>query len=319
VRTVLLTHQARARIGHALAAALAVTGVSLALAACGSQPSAKGTSGVIRAIGAENEYANVLSQIGGRYVDVSSILNNPNTDPHTFESSASVANEVGAAQLIVQNGVGYDTFMNTIEQASPNASRKVIVAQDVLGLPTDTQNPHLWYSPRTMRAVAQVMVADLSELQPSHREYFEANLTTFVASLQPWFNAIAAFKVKYAGTKVAVTEPVADYMLQAMGMDIVTPWVFQADIMNGSPPAPEDISLEDGFFTSHEARLFCYNQQVVDSTTNAIRETALGAGVPVVGVYETMPTPGYDYQTWMLAELHAITAALTHDTSTQQL
>jgi zinc/manganese transport system substrate-binding protein len=141
---------------------------------------------VIKAVGAENEYANVLSQIGGKYVKVSSILNNPNTDPHTFEASTSVAQEVSQAELIVQNGVGYDGFMNDIESASPNAHRKVIVAQHVLGLPDSTPNPHLWYSPKTMPAVAKVMATDLSELEPSHKAYFEERLQSFDISLKPW-------------------------------------------------------------------------------------------------------------------------------------
>jgi len=274
---------------------------------------------VINAVGAENEYANVLSQIGGKYVEVSSILNNPNTDPHTFEASTSVAQEVSQAELIVQNGVGYDSFMNDIESASPNPARKVIVAQDVLGLPDSTPNPHLWYSPKTMPAVAKVMAADLSELDPSHRAYFEARLQSFDTSLEPWLNAIAAFKAKYAGTPVATTEPVADYLLSAMGMKNLTPFVFQADIMNGVDPAPEDITLEKGFFTNHTVKVFCYNQQVVDSLTTSIRQTARSAGVPVVGVYETMPTPGYDYQSWMLAEVAAIKAAVVHGSSTEHL
>jgi zinc/manganese transport system substrate-binding protein len=209
--------------------------------------------------------------------------------------------------------------MNTIESASPNPSRKVIVAQDVLGLPNDTPNPHLWYNPTTMPAVAKVMAKDLGELDPTHKSYFRARLSTFDASLQPWLKAIAAFKAKYAGTAVATTEPVADYLLAAMGMDNLTPYVFQADIMNGVDPAPEDITLEDGFFTKHQVKVFCYNQQVVDSLTTSIRLTAISAKVPVVGVYETMPTPGYDYQTWMMAELTAIEAAVEHGTSTEHL
>src|SRR5580658_7284305 len=192
----------RARQGTVVAGALAA--LSLAAAGCGNAhggtvDTANGTT-VINAIGAENEYANVLSQIGGQYVHVSSILNNPNTDPHTFESSPRVAEEVSAAGLIVQNGVGYDDFMTKIESESPNAARKVIVAQNVLGLPTDTPNPHLWYDPRTMPAVAQVMATDLAALQPAHASYFEANLATFNASLTPLRNAIAAFKAQYSGT-----------------------------------------------------------------------------------------------------------------------
>ena len=117
-------------------------------------------------MGAENQYANVLAQIGGSYVHVTSILDNPNTDPHTFEASTTVAEEVGRADLVVQNGVGYDSFMDNIESASPSPERKVIVAQHVLGLPDSTPNPHLWYSPKTMPAVAKVMATDLSALEP---------------------------------------------------------------------------------------------------------------------------------------------------------
>jgi zinc/manganese transport system substrate-binding protein len=293
-------------------------GLALASCSAGSQTAAT-KSGVINAVGAENEYANVLEQIGGKYVSVSSILSNPNTDPHTFEASPSVARELSGAELIVQNGVGYDSFMNKIESASPSARRRIIVAQDVLGLPDDTANPHLWYDPKTMPAVARVMADDLSALDPSQRSYFGARLASFDASLQPWFAAIASFRAAHRGTPVAVTEPVADYLLQAMGAHIVTPFTFQADIMNGVDPSPQDVTLEEGFFTKHQAKLFCYNQQVVDPLTTTIRQTAQNAGVPVVGVYETMPTPGYDYQSWMMAEVTAIRAAVEHGTSTERL
>ena len=311
---------AGARQGTVLAGALAA--LALAAAGCGSNggttDAANGTT-VISAIGAENEYANVLSQIGGRYVHVSSILNNPNTDPHTFEASPQVAQEVSGAQLIVQNGVGYDTFMNKIESASPDPKRKVIIVQNLLGLPDDTPNPHLWYSPKTMPAAARAMAAGLSALLPAHKAFFQANLVKFDKSLTPWLNAIAAFKAKYPNTPVATTEPVADYMLQAAGTDNLTPFTFQADIMNGVDPSPEDIALENGFFTQHKVKVFCYNQQVVDSLTTSIRQTALKAGVPVVGVYETMPTPGYDYQSWMLAEVNALQKAVADKISTEKL
>lgn len=292
---------------------------ALLAVAPGAGTSGGAATGVVNAIGAENEYANVLSQIGGKYVHVSSILNNPNTDPHSFEASPSVAQEVSAARLIVQNGVGYDTFMNKIESATASAGRRVIVVQKLLGLPDDTPNPHLWYSPKTMPAAAKAMATQLSEIEPAHAAYFKANLNRFDTSLGPWLSAIASFKAKYAGTPVAVTEPVADYLLQAMGMNVLTPFVFQADIMNGVDPAPEDVSLEEGFFTKHQVKVFCYNQQVVDPLTTSIRETAERARVPVVGVYETMPTPGYDYQSWMLAEVKAVEAAVTSEVSTEHL
>ena len=303
------------------AAALAMGALALLMSGCSTagQASSSGGSGVISAIGAENAYADVLNQIGGQYVHVSSILNNPNTDPHTFESSPSVAEEVSAAQLIVQNGVGYDTFMNTIESASPSSARRVIVVQNLLGLPDSTPNPHLWYDPRTMPLVAKAMAGDLSALQPAHSAYFQANLHTFDASLGPWLTAMAAFKARDGNVKAATTEPVADDLLTAMGIDNLTPFQFQADIMNGVDPSPQDVTLEDGLFSSHAVKVFCYNQQVVDSLTASIRINAQRAGVPVVGVYETMPTPGYNYQSWMLAEVRAIEKAVADRVSTEQL
>ncbi len=313
----------RTRLGrwtNALGAGLVVLCGGLIFPVLGtSVASAAAKHGVIKAIGAENQYANVLAQIGGKYVTVSSIVNNPNTDPHSFEASPQVAEEVSSAQLIVQNGIGYDTFMNDIENASPNAHRLVITVQHVLDLPNSTPNPHLWYSPKTMPAVAKAIAKDLSTLEPSHASYFRANVATFDASLQPWLRAIAAFKLHHKGTPVAVTEPVADYLLEAMGAKILTPFIFQADIMNGVDPSPEDITLEDGYFTKHQVKLFCYNQQVVDSLTASIESAAQQAKVPVVGVYETMPTPGYDYQTWMMAELRAIESAVEHHRSTEKL
>ncbi len=301
-------------------AALSLTG--LVVSACGSSTGATTTtssSGVINAIGAENEYANVLSQVGGKYVHVSSILNNPNTDPHTFESSPRVAQEVGAATLIIQNGVGYDTFMNTIESAAPNSSRKVIVAQELLGLPDSTSNPHLWYNPRTMPAVAKAIAADLSELQPAHAAFFRANATTFTSSLKPWLAEIAKVKSTFPGAPAATTEPVGDYMLEAAGTHDLTPWSFSADVMNGVDTTPQDNFFQEKLFNEHKVKVFVYNQQVTNSITQLLLSLAQKDGVPVVGVYETMPVPGYDYQTWMEAEATALYNALAHGTSLEKL
>jgi zinc/manganese transport system substrate-binding protein len=301
-------------------AALAITAGLLATACSSDSVSTDAAGGgQVVAVGAENEYANVIGQIGGRYVRVSAIESNPNTDPHTFEASPSVANEVATAQLVVQNGIGYDTYMNKIEDASPSSTRKVIDVQNLLGLPDSTPNPHLWYSPATMPAVAKAVASDLSGLQPAHAAYFKANLRRFDASLQPWYQAIARFKAAYPGTPVAVTEPVGDYMLQAAGTKILTPFTLQADIMNGVDPSPQDVSLENGFFSGHQVKVFVYNQQVTDALTGSFLTQAQKDGIPVVGVYETMPTPGYDYQSWMLAEVQALQKAVADKISTQKL
>jgi zinc/manganese transport system substrate-binding protein len=314
----------RARAARALAFAAMLAATALLAAAC-SVISVSDTADAdhrrIIAVGAENQYANVISQLGGKYVSVTAIESNPNTDPHDFEGSASVSEVISAAQLVVQNGLGYDSYMNKIEAAAPNAKRRVIDVQTLLGLPDSTPNPHLWYSPTTMPAVAKALAADLSALQPAHAGYFRANLARFDASLRPWLQAIAAFKARYSGTPVATTEPVGDYMLQAAGTDNLTPFGLQADIMNGVDLPAQYVSLQDNLLRNHRVRVrvFVYNQQVVDTVTQSFLSTARQDGTPVVGVYETMPTPGYSYQSWMLAEVQALQKAVADKVSTEKL
>src|SRR5581483_3617223 len=208
-----------ARIAGAVVLAAAVAAATTACSAAAIDPpgeaSGSSSAGAIVAIGAENQYADVIVQVGGRYVNATAIMSNPNNDPHTFEASPRVAQKVGGAQLVVQNGLGYDGFMNTIENAAPSGSRKVIDVQHLLGLPDSTPNPHLWYKPSTMPAVASAVASDLAAIAPAHAAYFKANATACVASLNAWNQAMAAFKAAHPGTPVATTEPVADYMLQA--------------------------------------------------------------------------------------------------------
>ncbi len=309
--------------GGTATAVLAIIAGMVAAACSSSAASTTASSGAggdaITAVGAENHYANVISQIGGKYVVVTAIESNPNTDPHSFEASSSVAQAVSSAKLVVQNGLGYDDYMNKIESAAPSPSRKVIDVQHLLGLPDSTPNPHLWYSPTTMPAVARAIARDLSGMQPAHAGYFAANLRRFQRSLQPWFRALAQFKAAYPGTPVAVTEPVSDYLLQWCGTKILTPFTFQADIMNGVDPSPQDVSQQDGLFSGHKVKVFVYNQQVTDSLTESFLSQAHEHGIPVVGVYETMPAPGFDYQSWMIAEVRALRSAVTSKISTQKL
>lgn len=318
------------------AAAALAAATTVALAACGSSAAsstgagpaahaasagsttAHAASAPIVAVGAENEYADVISQIGGKYVKATAIESNPNTDPHTFEASPSVAHTVSAAKLIVQNGLGYDDYMTQIEKASPSSGRQVIDVQKLLGLPDSTRNPHLWYDPKTMPAVAAAVVKSLSALDPSQKSYFAANAKKFNASLKPWTTALAAFKKAYPSAPVATTEPVGDYMLEAAGTSNKTPWTLQADIMNGVDPSPQDITLQNGLLANHKVKVFVYNQQVTDSITQQFLATAQKGHVPVVGVYETMPT-GYHYQSWMMAELNALKKAVTRGVSTTKL
>ncbi len=276
-------------------------------------------AGALRVVGVENEYADVIAQIGGQYVRVTAIETDPNTDPHSFEASPAIAREIAAADLVVTNGAGYDTWVGRIMSAAPNAKREVIDVQRLLHLPDGTPNPHLWYDPKTMPAVANAVAVALSALDRPEAAYFQANARKFVASLKPWIEAIASFKARYGGMRIAVTEPVANYLLQAAGCDIATPFSLETAIMNGTDPSPQDVATEEALLTGHEVKVLVYNRQVTDTLTESFLDLARESGIAVVGVYETLPTPGYHYQSWMQAEVASLRRAVADNVSTEQL
>jgi zinc/manganese transport system substrate-binding protein len=169
-----------------------------------------------------------------------------------------------------------------------------------------------------MPLVARAVAADLAALDPSHAAVFRAAATRFVSSLDPWRRALAAFKREHPGTPVATTEPVGDDLLEAAGTDDLTPFSLQTSIMNGTDPAPQNIQAEEDLLSGHKVKVFVYNQQVTDTLTQSFLALARQNHIPVVGVYETMPLRE-SYQSWMLAELHALSAAVSSGTSTTRL
>lgn len=275
--------------------------------------------GRLQAVGIENQYADVIAQVGGRYVDVRAIMSNPNTDPHEFEASPTVAREIAKADLVVENGLGYDDWADKILAAAPNPKRVTINVQHLLKLPGDTPNPHLWYDPKTMPAVAMAVADALAKADPDHAAAFKANARKFDASLDAWRAAIAAFRKDYPDTPVAVTEPVADDLVTALGAKRLTPEALEMAAMNDTDPSPQDVARQEALFTGHKVKVFLYNQQVTDALTDRFLKTAKARGIPVVSVYETMPEPGFTYQSWMLAETRAIRKAVADGVSTEKL
>ncbi len=276
------------------------------------------SSKVIQAVGAENEYADVIKQIGGQYVSVTGMMSNPSTDPHTYEASTKDAVLVGNATIVVQNGLGYDDFMNKLESASPNSNRTVIEVATSLGYGKNTLNPHLWYKSETMPRVAKLIANGLSKQDPSEAVYFQGNLQKFNQSLQTWNRSLSDLKKSLPNASVAVTEPVCNYLLEAAGMDILTPWAFQTAVMNGVDPSPQDVQIEDSLIENHQVKVLLYNQQAVDNVTTALLKLAKENNIPVVGVYETMP-PNHTYQTWMEDEVKALKNAIQNGTSTETI
>jgi zinc/manganese transport system substrate-binding protein len=282
----------------------------LAFAGCSSSDSSStgSSSGKINAVAGENFYGDLVSRVGGDLVSVTSILSDPNVDPHTYESSTQNAQAVADATLVVENGLGYDSFVDQLIAASPRSDRKVIDVQTLLGLP-DGVNPHVWYDPSTMPKVARAVADALEGLQPASKSTVEANLNTYLDSFGPLTAKIAELKARFPGTPVAYTEPVPGYLLAALGFPVLTPEGFAKAIEGGTDPAPSDVAAQQDLLTGHKVKLLLYNSQATSPVTESIKTLAVRSGVPVVGVSETMP-PGDSFVGWQLAQLNSIESAL---------
>jgi zinc/manganese transport system substrate-binding protein len=260
-------------------------------------------------VAAENFYGDVARQIGGAQVSVTSILSNPDQDPHEFEASPSTARALAGARLVIYNGADYDPWTVKLLSASPSQAREIIVVATLIHKKAG-DNPHLWYEPGTMPALAAALADTLSKLDPAHRGEFTQRLAAFRQSLMPLSNRIAELREKYAGIRVTATEPVFGYMAAALGLDMRNPG-FQLAVMNDTEPSVADVANFEQDLRSRTVKALIYNSQTSDALTRRMRAIATASGVPVVGVSETEPG-GKDYQEWMISQLDALGRALAH-------
>ena len=261
----------------------------------------------LQIVAAENFYADVVRQIGSEQVSVTSILSNPDQDPHLFEASPSTARALARARLVVYNGAGYDPWMAKLLGASPAPQRSVLIAADLVGKRAG-DNPHLWYLPATMPAVARAVAQWLGTADPAHRTDYQRRLAAFEASLQPLDAQIAALRARYAGVPVTATEPVFGYMADALGLQMRNQR-FQLAVMNGAEPAASDVAAFERDLRERRVHALLYNAQTSDAMTQKLRALAQQSRVPVVAITETEPA-GASYQQWMLAQLNALDQAL---------
>ncbi len=281
----------------------------LAVGGCVSSQ-APATPGVVNVVAGENFWGNIVAQIGGRHVRVTSILSNPATDPHLYESDVANAIAVAEAGLVIENGAGYDTFLSQLLGATTHSGRVVISVQHVLGAAGPDVNPHFWYDIPRVPRVAAAFEAALARLEPRDAALFAANLAAFDRSLGPVQAVLRTIRRRYPGAPVAYTERVPGYLLQAAGLRVLTPPGFAASIEDGNEPAPGDTLAMDLLLTGRKVRVLLYNAQVISPVTEQVRALARKSGVPVVPVTETMPPSFRTYQAWQLAQARALLRAL---------
>jgi zinc/manganese transport system substrate-binding protein len=258
-------------------------------------------------VAGENFYGDVAKQLGGADVSVTSILSNPDQDPHLFEASASAARRIAEARIVIFNGADYDPWMPKLLSASPRSKRKMIEVATLVHKKVG-DNPHLWYDPNTMPTVATTLIALLATIDSNHRADYERRLSKFEGALKPFNEKVAALRQKYAGVSITATEPVFGYMATAIGLDMRNEG-FQLAIMNGSEPSPSQIAAFENDLRTHAVKVLLYNNQVSEEMTKKMQTIARDSGVAVVGISETEP-PATTFQEWMLSQLNALEAAL---------
>jgi zinc/manganese transport system substrate-binding protein len=288
------------KLSKVLAAGTAV--LALSGAAFAQTPSAR-----IPIVAAENFYGDVVHQLGGNHVDVTSILSNPDQDPHLFEASPKTARALQHASIVVYNGADYDPWMAKLLAASKNAKRTTIVAADLAGKKSG-DNPHLWYDPATMPTVARAVSAALVQADPSHKADYAANLAKFLESLKPIGDKVAALHARYAGVPVTATEPVFGYMSDAIGLDMRNQR-FQLAAQNDTEASASDIAAFERDLRDKRVRVLIYNSQATEALTKRMLKLARESHVPTVSVTETQPA-GKTFQQWMLAQLDALSVSL---------
>ena len=258
-------------------------------------------------VAAESVYGDVAAQIGGEDVTVSSIISAPAQDPHQFEATAAAARALAGAEIVIENGVDYDPWVDRLLAGTPAPHREVIVVADLLHRKPGA-NPHLWYDPKCMPVLAARIADVLTARNPTRAEFYRLRLKAFYDSHAAITAKVDALRVKYAGTPVTATEPIFGDMANAIGLDMRNQR-FQLAVMNDTEPGAHDLAAIQGDLKNRAVKLLLYNSQVSDTLTERLRAIAQAAKVPVVGVSETEP-PGKNYQQWIAATLDAVDAAL---------
>ena len=262
----------------------------------------------IAVVATENFYGDIARQIGGDRVAVVSIMSNPDQDPHLFETTPATVRQIVKAQIVIVNGANYDPWMEKLLAATSRAGRVVITAADLTGRKAG-DNPHLWYDPATMPAVATAFADALTKTDTVHASDYAARLKAGLESLERMAARVGHLKAKHAGAVVTATEPVFGPMAEALGLTMRNQR-FQLAMMNDTEPSARDLAAFERDLKERKVRVLIYNSQVSEKLTERLREIAIRSKVPVVGVTETMPA-NTSFQDWVLGELDALDKALS--------
>ncbi|MDX6201682.1 MAG: zinc/manganese transport system substrate-binding protein [Frankiales bacterium] len=305
--------------------ALWITAVAIAaLSGCGgssftsSAGAGGGTGGgaVVNAAASINAWGSILAQLGGTHVHTTSIITNPDTDPHDYEPTPADGRTIADAQLFVENGIGYDDWAAKAVAASPDSGRTVINVGQLVNIPAGG-NPHRWYSPGDVETVADAITADLKKIDPADAGYFDQQRTAFEqVGLAKYHAVIADIKAKYSGTPVGASESIFSPLSDALGLSLITPPSFLQAISEGSDPSAADKATIDAQISGKKLKVYVFNSQNSTPDVAAQVKAAKAQGIPVTAITETLTPAGATFQDWQTAQLTALEAALASATGT---
>jgi zinc/manganese transport system substrate-binding protein len=298
----------------ALAIALVAAGGVYAAVNLNSSPptTCANSGGVFQVVAAENFWGSLVSQVGGSHVNVTSIVTDPNTDPHEYESNSADARAIATACLVIVNGAGYDTWALNEITASDTPHQTVLNVQELLGQPVDA-NPHFWYSPYYVNATVRAMYKDLVRVDPADSSYYYQQYASLNSSLwSSYMKQELIIKQQFGGAPVASTESIFVYMANATGLRIITPPTFMEAVSEGNDPSAQDVAtfqnqLDGG---NRTVRVLVYNEQTVTPLTQSLLALAAKNEIPYIRISETIQPSNFTFQAWMQDEIGELQNAL---------
>jgi zinc/manganese transport system substrate-binding protein len=304
----------------ATAAAVVAAVVAAAVVGCSSGArdtgvsAGPGGSAVIQVVAAENFWGSIAQQLGGAHAAVTSIISNPDTDPHSYEPTPQDARTIAQANVVIVNGIGYDTWATKLVAANPNPAQLLLDVGHLAGVPAGG-NPHQWYAPTTVHTVVDRVTQDYKQLDPTDAAYFDKLHQDFlITGLAEYDGLLAAIKATYAGTPVGGSESIVSLLAQALGLDLLTPSTFLTAISEGSEPSAADKTIADRQIATKQIKVFIYNSQNSTPDVQTLVKAATTAGIPVPTITETLTPAGATFQQWQVAQLRGIQRALAQAT-----
>ena len=286
---------------------------TLLLAGCGSAGAAVG-SGPVQVVAAENFWGSIAQQIGGSHANVVSIITNPDTDPHSYEPTPNDARAMATSAYVIENGAGYDPWVDKLVSANPVSGRQVLNVAVLNGV-AEGGNPHMWYSPSDVIRVADRIASDLANLDPADAGYFDSQRRQFEQTGLKQYNDLrASIRDKYKGVPVAASESIVAYLATDLNLDLITPPGFMKAISAGTDPTAQDRETFDQQVTQRQVKVFVYNRQNSVPDVVALKQKAQAEGIPVVAITETLDPASASFQDWQVAQLQSLQRALARAT-----